>query len=46
MSIKSKVKRFLDLEPRRRRGGKAKKGRQSKRRTPPRNKNGRFRKRR
>lgn len=44
MGIIGKIKRALELEPRRRRSTKKGKGRQSKRRTPPRNKNGRFRK--
>lgn len=45
MSVKSKLAKFLELKKSRRRGGKAKSKRQSKRRMPPRNKNGRFRKR-
>ncbi len=45
MSVKSEFKKFLDLKKSRRRRGKANSERRSKKRTPPRNKNGRFRKR-
>lgn len=43
MGLLGKIKRALELEPRRRRGTRKGKGRQSKRGMPPRNKNGRFR---
>lgn len=46
MSVKNSLKKFLDLKSGRRRTRKAKAKSQSRRRTPPRNKNGRFRKRR
>lgn len=45
MSVKCELKKFLGVAKRRKKSGKAKSKRQSRRRTPPRNKNGRFKKR-